>query len=359
MSMTKTASSTKTATQPKYLPPDAACKLVPKMWAGEMKTLAALMGEIPDEAAEEEEQDHIEGLRKFTTHMSTEVPDYPEDTEIAIGSKAKPAQESSGPSQVGNKMVRWSQRQLEKATIRRDEGDKDLLVSADSAPVAVDATGQEESTTQPQEQPELAGELLQGSGGGTEVPALTMRVETEACERRAVPPAAIAASPPAPQTPSREATTTAPSASVSHPAPLFLPSSSTNTPVPENSHLEGDLQNNPQSFAASPSQLLDEAPIGELEGDQSGDEVNPEAPRGSVQGEDDVGSHPHGLAKARWTPFGGTPHAVAQYNACLAAAISTVKWAETIMAKLHSGMGQLGLVIQQAKREIRQLQEWQ
>ncbi|KIK13825.1 hypothetical protein PISMIDRAFT_17700 [Pisolithus microcarpus 441] len=132
-----------------------------------------------------------------------------------------------------------------------------------------------------------------------------------------------------------------------------------NTPIPENSRLEGDLQNDPQVFAASPSQLLDEAPIGELEGDQSDDEVDPEAPWGSVQGEDDVGSHPHGSAKAWWTPFGGTPHAVAQYDARLAAAISTVEWAESIMAKLHSGMGQLGLVIQQAKRDIHQLQEWQ
>ncbi|KIK20228.1 hypothetical protein PISMIDRAFT_13122 [Pisolithus microcarpus 441] len=142
------------------------------------------------------------------------------------------------------------------------------------------------------------------------------------------------------------------------PPPLFLPSSPTNTPIPSTSQTEVEPQDDPMTFATSLGGLLDEAPGGEFEADQSGDEGDLETPRVSVEGEGDVGNHLQGSAEAQWTPFGGTPHTVAQYNACLAAAIGTVEWAESIMAKLHLGMGQLGLIIQWAKREIHQLQEW-
>ncbi|KIK13612.1 hypothetical protein PISMIDRAFT_17873 [Pisolithus microcarpus 441] len=67
-------------------------------------------------------------------------------------------------------MTRQSQWQLEKATARGNKGNKDLPTSGGSAPIEAAATGPEESATQ-------------GSGGGTEVPTLSMQVETEACER--------------------------------------------------------------------------------------------------------------------------------------------------------------------------------
>ncbi|KIK24119.1 hypothetical protein PISMIDRAFT_10518 [Pisolithus microcarpus 441] len=385
MSMTKTATSTKAVTQPRYLSPDASRKLIPKMWAANMERLRSLMREVPDEAAAEDVArgwmdkyykvlDHIEGLRQYAADLSTEVPEYPEETQEAIRSTPGGA----GGSQAGSETTRWSQQQLEKAAARGNEGDKDLPVSGGSAPIEAAATSPQESATQ-------------GSGGGTEAPTLGMQVETEACERMShweeevrqswearqeakesrcppgvvgfdkqkgeddVCPPSIVFSPPEGRFKAAGAVTslpnlnlppTAPSIS-QPPPPLFLPSSPTNTPIPSTSRTEVEPQDYPMTFAASLSGLLDEAPSGD-----------PKTPRLSVQGEDDTSSCPHGSAEARWTPFSGTPHAVAQYDACLAAALSTVEWAESLMAKLHSGMGQLGLIIQQAKRDIHQLQEW-
>ncbi|KIK23303.1 hypothetical protein PISMIDRAFT_10952 [Pisolithus microcarpus 441] len=448
MSMTKTATSTKAATQPRYLSPDASRELIPKMWAANMEKLRSLMREVPDEAAAEdvvrgwmdkyyEVSDHIEGLRQYAADLSTEVPDYPKETQEAIGSsflelvplrkhfprratksKPKPVPGGASGSQAGGETTRWSQWQLEKAAARGNEGDKDLPASGGSAPIKAAATSPQESATW-------------GSGGGTEVPTLGMQVETEACKqcvKRGVkcvwkdraacvachigkkrcgkagkpgrkqknpdaPPASLALTskrarmmsvpPPSSSAPPKGALKVHPrvisqaipaagavaslpnlnlpptTPSISQPPPpLFLPSSPMNMPVPSTSWTEVEPLNDPMTFATSLSGLLDEAPSGELEANRSGDEGNPKTHRLSVQGEDDIGSHPCGLAEAWWTLFGGTPHAVAQYNTHLAAAISTVEWAESLMAELHSGMGQLGLIIQRAKRDIRQLQEW-
>ncbi|KIK16186.1 hypothetical protein PISMIDRAFT_15999, partial [Pisolithus microcarpus 441] len=209
MSTTKAATSTKTSTKPRYLSPDASRELIPKMWAANMERLGSLMREIPDEAAAEDVarewmdeyyevsgvstvdgvQDHIEGLRQFATDLSTEVPDYPEETQEAIGSgflelvplrkrfprratksKPKPAPRRTGGSQAGSETTRQSQQQLEKAAARGSKGDKDLSTSGGRAPIEAAATGPEESAAQ-------------GSGGCTEAPILGMQVETEACER--------------------------------------------------------------------------------------------------------------------------------------------------------------------------------
>ncbi|KIK18503.1 hypothetical protein PISMIDRAFT_14290 [Pisolithus microcarpus 441] len=177
MSTTKTATSSKAATQPRYLSPNASRELIPKMWAANMEKLRSLMREVPDEAAAEdvargwmdeyyEVSDHIKGLRQYATDLSTEVPEYPKETQEAIGS----APGGASGSQAGGETTRWSQRQLEKAAARGNKGDKDLPASGGSAPIEVAATGPQESATQ-------------GSGGGMEVPALGMQVETEACER--------------------------------------------------------------------------------------------------------------------------------------------------------------------------------
>ncbi|KIK12867.1 hypothetical protein PISMIDRAFT_18429, partial [Pisolithus microcarpus 441] len=200
MSTTKTATSSKAATQPRYLSPDASRELIPKMWAANMEKLRSLMREVPDEAAAEdvargwmdeyyEVSDHIEGLRQYAADLSTEVPEYPEETQEAIGSsflelvplrkrfprratksKPKPAPGGASGSQAGGETTRRSQRQLEKAAARGNEGDKDLPASGGGAPIEAAATGPQESAAQ-------------GSGGGTEAPALGMQVKTEACER--------------------------------------------------------------------------------------------------------------------------------------------------------------------------------
>ncbi|KIK21586.1 hypothetical protein PISMIDRAFT_12212 [Pisolithus microcarpus 441] len=62
--------------------------------------------------------------------------------------------------------------------------------------------------------------------------------------------------------------------SISHPPPpLFLPSSATNTPAPQPSLVEVNLQDNPQAFSGSPSGLLDEAPFSKLEADDFGEDL--------------------------------------------------------------------------------------
>ncbi|KIK14735.1 hypothetical protein PISMIDRAFT_17099 [Pisolithus microcarpus 441] len=183
MSTTKATTSTKTSIKPRYLSPDASHKLIPKMWAANMERLGSLMREIPDEAAAEdvarewmdeyyEVSDHIKGLWQFAANLSTEVPDYPEETQEAIrsGFLELPVPGRTGGSQAGSEMMRRSQQQLEKAAARGNEGDKDLPMSGGSAPIEAAATGPEESATQ-------------GSGGGMEAPTLGMQVETEACER--------------------------------------------------------------------------------------------------------------------------------------------------------------------------------
>ncbi|KIK28683.1 hypothetical protein PISMIDRAFT_7181 [Pisolithus microcarpus 441] len=171
MSMTKATTLTKTSIKPRYLSPDASHELIPKMWAANMERLGSLMREIPDEAAAEdiarewmdeyyEVSDHIEGLWQFTTDLSTKVPDYPKETQEAIGkSKPKPVPGRTSGSQAGGETTRQSQQQLEKAAARGNEGNKDLLMSGGSAPIEAAATGPEESATQ-------------GSGGGMEAPTL-------------------------------------------------------------------------------------------------------------------------------------------------------------------------------------------
>ncbi|KIK24274.1 hypothetical protein PISMIDRAFT_10286 [Pisolithus microcarpus 441] len=236
-----------TSCQPIYIPPNAICKEIPKRWAKNMEALVVVMREIPDEAAEEdvawgwmelfeEISAQIEELHKFTTNMSAEVPEYPEDTEEAMPQGEEKMQQG------------WEGR--EEVTLQETS-------TSAAAPPTLDLPPTTPSISQP-------------------------------------------------------------------PPPLFLPSSPTNIPVPSTSWTEVEPQDDPTTFAAS----------------LSGDEGDLETPW------------------AWWTPFSSTPHTVAQYDVRLAAAISTVEWAKSIMAELHLGMGQLGLIIQRAKREIHQLQEW-
>ncbi|KIK11860.1 hypothetical protein PISMIDRAFT_19172 [Pisolithus microcarpus 441] len=306
MSTTKATTLTKTLTKPRYLSPDASRELIPKMWATNMEKLRSLMKEVPDEAVAE---DVVWGWM---------------DEYYEVSSKPKPVPGGASGLQAGGETTRWSQWQLEKATARGNEGDKDLPTSGGSASIKAAATGPEESAAQ-------------GLGGGMEAPTLTppkgtLKVHPQVISR-AIPATGAATS-----LPNLNLPLTAPSIS-QPPPPLFLPSSPMNTPVPSTSWTEVEPQDDPTTFATSLSSLLDKAPSGEFEADQSGDEGNPETPQLSVQGEDDIGSHPHGSAEVWWTLFGGTPHAVAQYNMCLAAAIGTVEWAKSIMAELHSGMG--------------------
>ncbi|KIK24675.1 hypothetical protein PISMIDRAFT_10101 [Pisolithus microcarpus 441] len=136
------------------------------------------------------------------------------------------------------------------------------------------------------------------------------------------------------------------------PPPLFLPSSPMNMPIPSTSQTEVEPQDDPSTFAASLSSLLDEAPSSEFEADRSGDDSDLETPRVSVEGEDDVGDHPQGSVSAWWTLFGRPQHALAQYDARLAGIKGTVEWAGLILAELHVGLGQLSIVLQRAKRDI-------
>ncbi|KIK10426.1 hypothetical protein PISMIDRAFT_20415 [Pisolithus microcarpus 441] len=63
------------------------------------------------------------------------------------------------------------------------------------------------------------------------------------------------------------------------PPPLFLPSSPMNTPIPSTSQTKVEPQDDPTTFAASLSSLLDEAPGSEFEADRSGDEGDLETPQ--------------------------------------------------------------------------------
>ncbi|KAI6137001.1 hypothetical protein F5141DRAFT_1059929 [Pisolithus sp. B1] len=74
------------ATTPPFITPNTVRDLIPGMWALNMKKLEALMKEIPTKP------------------------------------KSKPAVASSSATQVGSKVVQWSQRQLEKSTKKGQEG---------------------------------------------------------------------------------------------------------------------------------------------------------------------------------------------------------------------------------------------
>ncbi|KIK26368.1 hypothetical protein PISMIDRAFT_9010 [Pisolithus microcarpus 441] len=474
-----------TSRQPIYVPPNAICKEIPKRWAKNMEALAAVMREILDEVAEEdvaqewmerfeEVSAQIEELHKFAANMSAEVPEYPEDTEEAIGSGflTLVALRAAARPKVGGK-VRRSQRQLEKAAMT-NKGPKDATGSNESTTIEV--SGREQGQDSVVKRPTSATQVL---GGGDKSTPKALQGTDELCEwcvKRGVlcvwrdrgaceschegkkkcnkagkagrkcknfegPPASLAMTSKKPRTssvPPPLATSSAPPKTTIHvhprlvswpvtlqetstsaaapptldippttpsisqpPPPLFLPLSLTNTPVPSTSRTEVEPQDDPMAFATSLGSLLDGAPGGEFEADRSGDEGNPETPRLSVQGEDDTGSHPRGSAETpshlrspprtsqttyfrfrtpsyqpsnhprnlslplrtlelpsnpQSTSFlivGASPHLQR-----LAAALGTVEWAKSLMAKLHSGMGQLGLVIQRAKRDIRQLQEW-
>ncbi|KAI6018257.1 hypothetical protein BKA83DRAFT_4496633 [Pisolithus microcarpus] len=196
--------------------------------------------------------------------MSTEVLDYPEDTEEAIGSKAKPAQESSGSSQVGSKMVRWSQQQLEKATVRRDKGDKDLSVSGDGVPIKVDVTvvGRECSL------PCVIG-FNEQEGKDDACPPSNIFSPSQAAE--------AAPSLPMPQDNPSTSASTLPS------VPLFLPSSHPTTPTPTSnpqdptpppSHVDDDTFNISVAFVPVPSGILDKGNVGTNDSPANVKEIN-------------------------------------------------------------------------------------
>ncbi|KIK20229.1 hypothetical protein PISMIDRAFT_13123 [Pisolithus microcarpus 441] len=182
-----------TSCQPVYVPPDAICKEIPKRWAKNMEALVAVMREIPDEAAEEdvaqewmerfeEVSAQIEELCKFATNMSAEVPEYPEDTEEAIGSgflmlvalcnqfrqdatksRPKPAPGAAARPKVGSK-VRRSQHQLEKAAMT-NKGPKDAAGSNESTTVKV--SGREQGQDSVIERPTSTTQVLGGGDKST------------------------------------------------------------------------------------------------------------------------------------------------------------------------------------------------
>ncbi|KAI5982065.1 hypothetical protein EDD15DRAFT_2203338 [Pisolithus albus] len=181
---------------------DLQMDLVPKMWAREMKALAALMGEIPDEAADEKEarewldryyevSDQIEGLRKFVYDMSTEVPEYPDETEEALGAvfltlaalrdrfprrsgkpKRKRVLPSSNNVPQDSEGVRRSQRQVGKAAARGDEENQTALRGLGGG-------CEEEVTAPPPIQTETVGGATQRSDDVPEVAASTTQVDSE------------------------------------------------------------------------------------------------------------------------------------------------------------------------------------
>ncbi|KAI6018428.1 hypothetical protein EDC04DRAFT_2902141 [Pisolithus marmoratus] len=137
-----------------YFPPDAVRAAIPGMWAANMKKLGAIMKEIPDASAEEdavcrwlarfeEQSEQIEQIRKFAMDMSTNMPDYDEDTQIAIGAaferlqaiqarfpprtvkpKAKLTPVAPPASQSSSDPVRRSQRQARKVSVVEREGNE-------------------------------------------------------------------------------------------------------------------------------------------------------------------------------------------------------------------------------------------
>ncbi|KIK12285.1 hypothetical protein PISMIDRAFT_18854 [Pisolithus microcarpus 441] len=325
MSMTKATTLTKTSTKPRYLSPDASRKLIPKMWATNMERLGSLMREIPDEVAAEdiaqewmdeyyEVSDHIEGLWQFTTDLSTKVPDYPEETQEAIGSGflELPAPGRTGGSQAGGETTRRSQQQLEKAAARGNEGDKDLPTSGGSAPIEAAATSLEESAAQ-------------GSGGGMEVPTLSMQVETEACKRQeakesqrspgvgfneqegeddACPPSLVFSSPKghfkaaeaAPSLPMPQDIPSAPVLTLPG-IPLFLPSSHPTTPTPTSNPQDPTPPPSPVDhntvdvsavFIPVPGRILDEGNMGTDDTPADIEEIDLTTPCASPLPEEDV-----------------------------------------------------------------------
>ncbi|KIK14947.1 hypothetical protein PISMIDRAFT_16900 [Pisolithus microcarpus 441] len=355
-----------TSSQPVYIPPDAIHQQIPKRWAKLMGAFAAVMRVILDEVAEEdvvqewmdsfeEVSAQIEEWWQFAANMSTEVPRYPEDTEEAIlsGFLMLVALHNWFPRDSRKSRPKLAPGaattpKIEKAAVT-DNGPKDTTHTTNSVPVEVMAAAPHKVPAATQEPVIVVNnqtKVMQELRGGVKSTAQALQGTNE-------PSLASAAAPLNLKLP-----LTTPSIS-QPPPPLFLPSSPMNMPIPSTSQTKVEPQDDPTTFAASLGSLLDEAPGSEFEADRSGDEGDLETPQVSVEGEDDISNHPQGSAEARWTLFSGTPHAVAQYDAHLAAAIGIVEWAESIMAELHSGMGQLGLVIQQAKREICQLQEWQ
>ncbi|KIK17273.1 hypothetical protein PISMIDRAFT_15228 [Pisolithus microcarpus 441] len=197
--------------QPIYVPPDAIRKEIPKRWAKNMEALAAVMREIPDEVAEEdvaqewmerfeEVSAQIEELRKFAANMSAEVPEYPEDTEEAIGSgfltlvalrnrfprdatksKPKPAPGAAARPKAGGE-VRRSQCQLEKAAMT-DEGPKDTSRAADSVAVGVAAASSREAPAVEQEQAAVVDNVTQGLRSGVIGATQASQGTEEPCER--------------------------------------------------------------------------------------------------------------------------------------------------------------------------------
>ncbi|KIK11825.1 hypothetical protein PISMIDRAFT_19198 [Pisolithus microcarpus 441] len=177
-----------------------------------MEALAAVMREIPDEAAEEdvaqewmerfeEVSAQIEELRKFATNMSAEVPEYPEDTEEAIGSgfltlvalrnrfprdatksKSKPAPGAAARPKVGGE-VRRSQCQLEKAAMT-DEGPKDAAGSNELTTVEV--SGREQGQDSVVERPTSATQVLGGGDKGTPKAPQGTDEPCERCVKRGV-----------------------------------------------------------------------------------------------------------------------------------------------------------------------------
>ncbi|KIK19110.1 hypothetical protein PISMIDRAFT_13876 [Pisolithus microcarpus 441] len=197
--------------QPVYIPPDAIHKETPKRWAKNMEALVAVMREILDEAAEEdvvqewmerfeEVLAQIEELRKFAANMSAEVPEYPEDTEEAIGSgfltlvalhnwfprdamksRPKPAPGAAARLKVGSE-VRRSQRQLEKAAMV-DEGSKDTSHATDSVAIGVAAASSCEAPAVEQEQATVIDNVTQGLRSGMIGETQASQGTKEPCER--------------------------------------------------------------------------------------------------------------------------------------------------------------------------------
>ncbi|KIK24234.1 hypothetical protein PISMIDRAFT_10373, partial [Pisolithus microcarpus 441] len=200
-----------TSRQPVYIPPDAIRKEIPKRWAKNMEALAVVMREIPDKVAEEdvaqewmerfeEVSAQIEELHKFAANMSAEVPEYPEDTEEAIGSgfltlvalhnrfpqdatksKPKPAPGAAARPKVGGE-VRRSQRQLEKAAMT-DKGPKDTSHAADSVAIGVVAASSREAPAVEQEQAAVINNVTQGLRSGVIGATQALQGTEEPCER--------------------------------------------------------------------------------------------------------------------------------------------------------------------------------
>ncbi|KAI6038947.1 hypothetical protein EDC04DRAFT_2895862 [Pisolithus marmoratus] len=286
-----------------YFAPDAVRAAIPGMWVANVKKLGAIMKEIPDTSVEEdavcgwlacfkEQSEQIKQIRKFVMDMSTDVPDYDEDTQIAIRAaferlqaiqarfpprtvkpKAKPTPVVPPASQSSSDLVRRSQRQARKASVVEREGNErtpGAIEETQHTPTGeINAIGKKKC--------DKAYKMGQKRKNQEGPPASAASTSKRPKTAPAPPPIATTSSvlssthKPRPRVhlllnPNEEASAPVSGSSVPPPpppapsAPLFFLSSTPNAPsqVPEPADITEDLIEDAPAFSVSPSGLLND-----------------------------------------------------------------------------------------------------